>query len=149
MSESRLNIELFKKVRNRIAEIPQSFNQSTYFSRDKSSPCGTVCCIAGETVICNAATVELGVAELQELAANIAQGSIANRAARLLGLLGDGEHYFEVSHTHPARRLFSDSPHENWPEPFRSRWLYAEQDEEPQVAVAYLDHIIETGKVLE
>lgn len=143
-----LNIELFKKVRERIVAIPDSYNQRTYYSESDTAPCGTICCIAGEAIICSAPTIAEGVAKLHGL--NSKYNGIANTAARLLGLIGEDEDYFYLAASHPARRLFNDSPHGAWPEPFRSQWLHAsDSNEEAHVAAAYLDHIIETGKVLE
>lgn len=144
-----MNIELFKKIRERIATIPQSYDQRTYYTPTTVAPCGTVCCLAGEAVICAAPTVEDGVNNLRSLSRGIATGTVATAAARLLGLISEDQNYFGLSDTHPARRLFSESPHQAWPEPFRSQWLNADDEQEAQIAVAYLDHIISTGKVLE
>jgi len=36
-----------------------------------------------------------------------------------------------------------------WPQPFADEWYCALGDEQPAIAIAYLDYIIETGKVLE
>lgn len=137
----KLNIELFKKVRDRIAEIPESFEQSRWIMRRRSSPCGYAACLAGETIICNAPTVEEGLRELRRLNAadeDANSALVANTAGKLLGLKGSyyesGEHDIFVSTA------------QFWPEPFRSR--FAEGDESG-AAIAYLDHIIETGKVLE
>lgn len=140
----QLNIELFRKVRDRIAATPESYRQDTYCSPSLVAPCGTVCCIAGEAIICNAATVEQGITALKHM-----DGDVATVAARLLGLIDQQQDYYELHFDHPARRLFNGCPHEAWPEPFRSQWLVAPRDEEPYVAVAFLTHIIETGKVLE
>lgn len=143
----KLNIELFKKVRDRIAAIPESYDQRTYYSKSDTAPCGTVCCIAGEAIICSAPTIAEGVANLHEISSR--HRSVASTGARLLGLIGDDEHYYFLDFDHPARRLFHEAPHQAWPEPFRSQWLEAAQDEEPRIAIAYLDHIIETGRVLD
>lgn len=45
--EQRLNIELFKKVREKIATTPEAYNQSVFARASTVAPCGTVACIAG------------------------------------------------------------------------------------------------------
>lgn len=151
MSESRLNIELFKKVRDRIAAVPESYDQSTYRRADRRAPCGTAACLAGEAIICDAPTVEDGVAELREYDD---VDFVAERAAELLGLPQPdwGKHSETGDGYNVTARLFAC--HEDyevfWPEPFASQFAEAgTTSERSRVAVAYLDHIIATGKVLE
>lgn len=66
MKESQLNKALLRKVRNRIRKIPESYYQGTWCRADKGAPCGTIACIAGETIICAAPTVEAGIKELHD-----------------------------------------------------------------------------------
>lgn len=141
MNEQKLNIELFKKIRVRIATFPETFDQSCWASPSPDAPCGTAACLAGEAIICNAPTVKEGIAELNRLA-DLPGLAVANEAARLLGLSGDyeGETLEDEGETAIFRGLA-----EGWPEPFRSHF----NANEPEAAVAFLDHIIETGKVLE
>lgn len=142
MSESRLNIELFKKIRERIATLPQSYDQSELCAVSDTAPCGTVCCIAGEAIICNAPTVEQGVAELRRLYKGGAGYRVPRKAIKLLGI-GDGA---IDQKWHP---MF-DGGGLGWPERFCEMFGRAmDRYEKAKVAVAYLDHIIETGKVLE
>lgn len=37
---TKLNIELFKKVRDRIAEIPESYDQRHFLKETDAAPCG-------------------------------------------------------------------------------------------------------------
>lgn len=48
---SNLNIELLKKVRDKIASTPEAYDQSVYGRVSKEAPCGTAACIAGWTVL--------------------------------------------------------------------------------------------------
>lgn len=139
-----LNIELFKKIRERIATIPESYSQYVFIKNSPVAPCGTVCCIAGDAIICNAATVADGIASLRQMDDTAAPDDsqwgqlIPHVAQDLLGL-DDAEAavLFEFAENH-------------WPEPFRGGFILADSDaERSRVAVAFLDHIIETGKVLE
>lgn len=143
---SELNIELFKKVRDRIATIPESYDQSTWFADTRRSPCGTVACLAGETIICDAPTVDEGISRLRRMYERDDVGfDIPNLAARLLGLNG----LYSESHVDNEAVIFVGGA-ECWPEPYRAQFTNAQSKRaEAAVAVAYLDHIIETGKVLE
>lgn len=140
---SKLNIELLKKVRNRIATVPESYSQRHFVKRSSKAPCGTVCCLAGETIICAAPTISEGVEELKaiEFASAPNDGSpwsslIPHRAQELLGLNdSDAWDLFEYAEN-------------NWPEPFRSQYAAAQSNtERANVAVLLLDQIITTGKV--
>lgn len=138
MSEQRLNIELFKKIRKRIAAIPESYNQSWWMIPTSAAPCGTAACLAGETIICNAPSIKAG---LSNLAQADRRGVVGSQARRALGL-APGE----------AATVFGyiDGGFVSWPEPFASQFRDAENSQgRAAAAVAYLDHIIETGKVLE
>lgn len=143
MAESRLNIELFKKVRERIATVPESYNQNQWVKQSRRSPCGTVACLAGETIICAAPTIQDGIKELNNLIEHN-DFEVPTRAAKLLGLRGnfwnlDGEE----TDIFLARG-------EGFPEPFRTKFRRAQRlNDKAAVVVSYLDHIITTGKVLE
>lgn len=140
MSESPLNIELFQKVRNRIATIPESYDQSKWCTDSQEAPGGTAACLAGETIICAAPSVKAGIKRLRDLAEGDGDG-VPFEAARLLGLPAP-------VYTHPYNEsalLFFAHAY-GWPEPFRTQFL---EGEEAEAAVALIDHIIETGKVIE
>lgn len=140
--KTKLNIELFKKVRARIAEIPESYNQSTWVRNSSQAPCGTVACLAGEAIICNAPTVEEGVAELRRL--DEREGSVAETAAELLGLPG-GRDYFTANDD-----TIFDEGADGWPEPYYTQLHEADTPKErAEAAVAFLDHVIATGRLTE
>lgn len=137
---SELNIELFKKVRRKIKSEPYSYDQSGDVRQSVTAPCGTACCIGGWADILSAPSVK---ERRHRMAGNVD----LNRGAKALGLKGK-DFYMEL--TTERGVLFDGDPGRSWPEPFRSQWkrarTYAQRS---AVAVAYLTHIIETGKVLE
>jgi hypothetical protein len=149
MKNQRLNIELFKKIRDRIAEIPEAYDQSVYCRRDDRAPCGTAACLAGEAIICSAPTVGEGVEHLRHYDR---RDLIPETAAILLGLPRPMWGYGQPPRYNETARLFACHADNVvfWPEPFASQFQAAlNATERAAVAVAYLDHIIETGKVLE
>jgi hypothetical protein len=134
----RLNIELFKKVRERIAAIPESYDQNRWYKRTSVSPCGTAACLAGETIICAAPTIDEGIRQLRELHdEDEADFDIPNTAGELLGLDGD---YMQWGTEHD---IFMGEA-KGWPEPYRTQFT----ERGPHIAVlGLLDEIITTGKV--
>lgn len=142
-----LNIELFKKIRDRIAEIPESYNQNDWIQESLTAPCGTAACLAGEAIICNSVNIKGGIRRLKKLAdVEAPEGCDVNpqgydsmvpiRAAKALGLT-------------PQQMDIFDSRAEGWPEPFRSEFKNIGTNQgRAKVAVAFLDHIISTGSVL-
>jgi hypothetical protein len=136
---AKLNLALFQKVRDRIAEIPESFEQSRWLMAHPSSPCGYAACLAGETIICAAPTVEQGLAYLKRLVAIDEEKNtclVPDTAGGMLELDGsyteDGEHDIFVANA------------EFWPEPFRSQFT---NGDESGAAVAYLDWIIANNRI--
>ncbi len=129
---TKLNIKLLKKVRNRIAKIPESYDQSAWFleSNDKA-PCGTVGCLAGEIVICAAPSIKKGIDQFLDNA-----DDVIARAEDLLGLEGKDHSLWAADAS-------------GWPEPFALQFKQANRNKkkEAQVAVAYLDECIKRGKV--
>lgn len=157
MKKRKLNIELFKKIRDRIAEIPESYNQQAWYTESTKAPCGTAACLAGEAIICAAPTVKTGVRRLRRM--HVDDGvSVATRAASLLNLPEPEWKTFSFlteSSDNDTARLFrcgSDGlgrPLVYWPDPFGKRFNKAKTNKaRAKAAVAYLDHIIETGSVL-
>jgi len=144
---SRLNIELFRKIRDRIAAIPESYDQSDWVSPSLRSPCGVAACLAGEAIICNAPTVQQGVEELNTLRDMDGGFAISDRATELLGLSGSWRMYCEDDDYRSAGdTLIFDSEALYWPLEFAQRF---QDGEESEAVVAYLDWIIANGKVLD
>lgn len=154
MSDTELNIELFKKIRDRIAAIPESYDQESYVRINRDSPCGTAACLAGEAIICAAPTVDLGVRRLKRADC---EDLVPTRAAKLLGLPpprfhGTRDNLFGADNI--TARMFRCSHNDDysgpavfWPEPFASRFNKAKnQRGRARAAIAYLDYIISTGK---
>lgn len=45
--KNQLNVELFKKIREKIATTPEAYDQGSYGRKEPNAPCGTAACIAG------------------------------------------------------------------------------------------------------
>lgn len=154
MSESKLNIELFKKVREKIATTPEAYDQSVFGRPEPDAPCGTAGCIAGWAMVLSAtlSAEEIQLANVAADSNNVMIDLVRDRATEVLGLSdaeadtlfqadpgGEWDDYDETG---------NDVYVESWPEPFAEQWRKGSSDRD-QIAIAYLDHIIETGKVLE
>lgn len=135
-----LNIELLKKVRRKIKSVPYAYDQGYAFRASHLAPCGTACCIGGWADT-------LSAPSFAERRKRMAGAIRLNRAANKLGL--KGRDFFSEFSTERGV-LFDGNPGRAWPEPFCSQWRQARTYESRSaVAVAYLTHIIKTGKVLE
>lgn len=142
MPTSKLNLKLLRKVRNRVAEIPESYEQSTYHQKDDDAPCGAVACLAGESVIAASPTLKQGINTLRRMDQRFLREDsfthpARNAAKKLLGL-SDRE----------ADAMF-DGEAEGWPEPYRGRFKRAvRQKTEAKIAVAYLDECLKRKAVM-
>lgn len=134
----KLNIKLLKKMRKRIAEKPYSYYQDYWAVKDDKAPCGTKACLAGEAIICSERSVKKGLEKLWASLSPSRSERPSVLAQELLGLSGiEADTMFMVGGA-------------AWPEPFRSRFERASGPiARAKVAVAYLDHIIKTGEVIE
>lgn len=145
----RLNIELFKLIREKIATTPEAYDQSVFARPSVKAPCGTAACIAGWACVLSGA-MDAGELMRRERASGAEYQTIEITAKGALGLDDDdAEVLFDEN---PAGRLdwHEDSERDGgWPEPFASQWEDSTRSQQPQIAVAYIDHIISTGKVLE
>lgn len=146
MAKTKLNIGLFKKIRERIATIPASYDQSDWVTTSNSAPCGAAACLAGEAIICAAPTVQEGLKELRRLNKRKDRNAvIPARAAKLLGLEGSWGDYCETQNQQQGREtLIFDADARFWPSDLREQF---QDGEEADAAVELLDKIIETGKV--
>ena len=147
MSETRLNIELFKKIRERIATIPESYRQDNWIQKSTASPCGYAACLAGETIICAAPSVQEGIAKLNEIMEDRgrADAIISDRATKLLGLRGSWNRYcFTEEPTDGAETLIFDPEAKFWPKDLRETFR---DGEEADAAIELLNRIIATGSV--
>lgn len=145
---STLNIELFKKIRQRIIDIPASYNQRNWIEDEPTAPCGTTACLAGEAIICASVNVKAGIRRLRRLADTNSSDNpkinplfydskVPQVAGKLLGMT-------------PQEQLIFNGPRgAEWPQPWRGRWLKAtgDRDAEREVALSLLDRIIKTGKI--
>jgi hypothetical protein len=147
MKETKLNLELLRKVRNRIAEIPESYDQSWFAVSNPDSPCGTAACLAGETIICAAPSISGGISHLNMLneqwldsdAEHLRAAPPVVEAASLLGITSED-----------ACQMF-ESDGRDWPAPYSNQFEDAlnagSSFDQAQVAVAYLDECLKRGKV--
>jgi hypothetical protein len=148
---SALNIELFKAIREKIATTPEAYDQSVFARPSQVAPCGTAACIAGWACVLSGA-MDAKELKRRERAHGQEFESIEVIAKGALRVDDD-----------EAEILFTESPAGNrqdwdedddereggWPQPFCGQWEDANRADRPRIAVAYLDHIIETGKVLD
>lgn len=134
---SEINKELLAKVRDKILAEPDSYNQEVF--AQSLAPCQTACCIAGHALIISGRrTVEEVLHCYEEDYPEYINAGL--EAAIELGL--EGPMAMDV--------LFTAYPDLNWPSPFRGMWRNAEtSSERAEVAAAFINHIIETGKVTE
>ena len=144
----KLNIELFKAIREKIATTPEAYDQSVFARPENAAPCGTAACIAGWACVLSG---EMSTDELKrrERAKGEEFLSIESTATRVLGLDGDeADILFTEAPAGRSEEWYEDDErYGGWPEPFATQW--EEESALERVAIAYLDHIIETGKVLE
>lgn len=143
---TKLNIELFMKIRERIATVPESYDQSNWVQLSSASPCGAAACLAGEAIICNAPTVAEGIAELWRLQrAELMGRAVPRRAAQLLGLEGDWVEFCNTGLAeHGKDTLIFDSEAQYWPADLRDEFR---DGEEADAALGLLDWIIATEEV--
>lgn len=146
----RLNIELFKAIREKIATTPEAYDQAVYGRPESAAPCGTAACIAGWACVLSG---QMDTQELlrRERSRGWEFDSIAETAQRVLGL---SEEEADTLFEGEPGGQWDDYDDEGgnvytggWPEPFAGDWRDARRED--QIATAYLTHIIETGKVLE
>lgn len=122
-----LNIELLKKVRDRIAQEPDRFDMCNWVTTDTedSDGCGTAACIAGWAFVIHR--------KLEESPEEWFSRFDEYEVQCILGLKSDsiGSGLFHTKY---------------WPEPYRSEYRdAADHAAESAVAVRLLDAVIEAG----
>lgn len=127
-----MNKTLVRKMIKRIKSVPESYNQHTWFiAHGGSAPCGTVACLAGEAIICNAKTVKEGIRIAFEN-----YDDIPNRAERLLGLPPNEHSVFAMDGS-------------GWPKPHSMNFKEAATPKDrASVAVEYLTEALKRGEML-
>jgi hypothetical protein len=148
---NKLNIELFKKIREKIATTPEAYDQSVFARRSVTAPCGTAACIAGWACVLSGA---MDAEELmrRERANGAEFRSIEITAKSALGVDDDEAETLFTEDPEGTSFDWSEDDDERgggWPQPFAGQWEDATRSERPRIAIAFLDHIIETGKILE
>lgn len=152
-----MNIELLKAIREKIATTPEAYDQEVYGRPEPSAPCGTAACIAGWACVLSDA---IPITEVQASNQRDRRGRINQELAQRIKTAARVALRLTIDE---AEMLFTGEPEgewfdyddegndiyeDGWPEPFRTQWRNAGYQERPQIAMAYLDYIISTGKVL-
>ena len=140
--ETKLNLELLKKVRDRIAEVPESYEQRTWRSDSKEAPCGSAACLFGEAVICDSTTVKSGIARLRRYINGPTPMYV--HGERILGLSReDALRMCDYMPLGDAQGLVV-----RWPEPYATRFTRAKTPKaRAKVAVAYLTECLKRKAV--
>jgi hypothetical protein len=163
MSEPQLNLELFRQIREKIATTPVAYDQTRWGRREIAAPCGTAACIAGwACVLSGSASLSTVQVAGPNAVVYTSSGSldIPAIAQRVLGL---SEEEAETVFTSSPEGDWGNEDYDDeseddesyylgggWPEAFAASWRGAlTPEEQASVAIAYIDHIIETGEVLE
>lgn len=133
MAKRRLNKRLLRKIRDHILEEPKRYDQGSYGDRvepEEGGPeCGTVACLAGWALVLSGKPLFL------ERYPDTTVSNVANKASKLCGI--EREDGYGV---------FSSGI--SWPDKFHNRLINAKTKRgKASAAAAYLDYIIETGKV--
>lgn len=149
----KLNKPLIRKMIKRIETIPESYVQEKFlvtldsytaqlYKRPKPV-CGTGECLAGEAIICNAPTVEQGIASLRKLVKprDGLLTHVAVKAAKEMGIKIRGD----------SLGIFDNDPLYCWPVPFNRQYHNAKTYKgRAGAAVRLLKAILKTdGKILE
>lgn len=161
---SRLNIELFKQIREKIANTPIAYDQTRWGRREIAAPCGTAACIAGWACVLSD-SVSLMTVQLAGPSAVVytSGGGSVDIPAIAQQVLGLSEEEADMLFTSGPEGEWGSEDYDDeseddetyylgggWPEAFAAAWRGAlGPEEQASVAIAYIDHIIETGEVLE
>lgn len=144
---SEVNIELLKQVRDKIATTPEAYDQRVFARKSSAAPCGTAACIAGWACVLSG---EMDTAELmrREQAIGTVYESIRETAKRVL-CLDENEADTLFTETPEGEPDYDEERGNGWPEPFCGEWADSGRRDRPSIAIAYLNHIIETREVLD
>lgn len=128
-----INRRVIERMIERIKTLPESYDQGAFYvERSDKAPCGTVACLAGEAVICSAATYDLGLKKLLKLRT---LGGISLSAATILRL--------------PYNHELFVSDASGWPAPFNKQFAKARtRKTQAKVAVAYLRECLKRGTMI-
>ena len=136
MTKVKRNRRLLLKTAKRIETVPESYDQANWCQPTDRAPCGTAACLAGELIICSAPTVEEGVKLLRDRYQLPDFPGTSEMAANLAGLT-------EVE----TNKLFPGDVGD-WPDPYRTRYVAAEtQQERAKAAAELLRYLADGGEV--
>jgi hypothetical protein len=128
-----MNVDLLERVRQHIAHYPDRFCAAQWafarnaeeVLRDGASPEGFRCCIAGHVLLQHGTLSERSL--LREGGFHTG-GGVWTRAARAASISAE-----------QGRELFFPS---QWDRPFKQKYYLCGADEEPDLAVSYLDYFL-------
>ena len=131
----KMNKAAVKRMIARIERVPEAYDQSAwYVETDRSTPCGTVACLAGEAVICATPNEPAGIRRAIRL---LRDGGIVDAANKVLGLSGR-----ESPNVYTSNAGSWPMPHGKWYAKAKTHKARA------RVAVAYLREALERGTML-
>lgn len=128
-----MNVDLLERVRQHIAHHPDRFcaaqwafaRNAEQVLRDGASPEGFRCCIAGHVLLHHGTLSERAL--LREGGFHTG-GGVWTRAARAASISAE-----------QGRELFFPS---QWDRPFKQKYYLCSAEEEPDLAVSYLDYFL-------
>lgn len=131
--EEMINRRVVKRMVERIETLPESYDQGAFYAeRSEKSPCRTVACLAGEAIICNAATYDAGLKQLHKL---VVYGGVSFTATTILKL--------------PWNHGVFGQDASCWSAPFNEQFAKARTKKaQAKVAVAYLRECLERGTMI-
>lgn len=130
---TEINKSLFRKVRNKILQTPESYDQTVFGRKSHKAPCGTAACIFGWAAILSDTFDQEYVNHYGKYADG---AGIYGGARRALGLTPD------------EGGIVANYRGAHWPEPYGSNFRAAKTEaEKARAAADYLNYIIRTGKV--
>lgn len=149
MAKRKLNVELLKQIRDKIASTPDAYDQMVYGRPDHTAPCGTACCIAGWACVLSGRYSVEDIRKARD-AEYVVKERISETAQELLGLSENEADTLFTAEPEGSWEDYDDDGEDafegGWPEPFRTEWREGIK-EYNVIAARYLDQIIETGKV--
>jgi hypothetical protein len=129
-----LNFKLFRKVIKKLETAPLAYSQKDVIKPSDTAPCGTAACIGGWAHLLDGHRNRRN------------KDRVLTSAAAILGLNDKGSHWRDGQ----AETVFSGDPDYEWPQPYRNQWREAKTVRgQARVAIRYLKHIINTGRVTE
>lgn len=131
------NVKVIRRAAQRLRDKPLGYDQYTYGRCDERAPCGMVCCLGGELVICSEPTEELGLAKLRSIIESHHETLIWDMACQIVG----------IELNNQDARIFGCTV-KWWPKQFRLQYLNSPNQQGQAFAAAdFLDYLADGGKI--